>query len=100
MLRASCLTGRLSRRGQHILQEDTVSLRRVCHQHMSHGSHQPSVLQNGAAAHPLHDASSGLPVSYTHLLRHVELVMSHGQLHRAPQVKHRKNVEAELDRFL
>ena len=24
----------------------------------------------------------------------------HGQLHRAPQVKHRKNVEAELDRFL
>ena len=33
-------------------------------------------------------------------LRHVELVMSHGQLHRAPQVKHRKNVEAELDRFL
>ena len=52
MLRASCLTGRLSRRGQHILQEDTVSLRRVCHQHMSHGSHQPSVLQNGAAAHP------------------------------------------------
>ena len=60
MLRASCLTGRLSRRGQHILQEDTVSLRRVCHQHMSHGSHQPSVLQNGAAAHPLHDSSSGL----------------------------------------
>ena len=60
MLQASCLTGRLSRRGQHILQEDTVSLRRVCHQHMSHSSHQPSVLQNGAAAHPLHDASSGL----------------------------------------
>ena len=51
MLQASCLTGRLSRRGQHILQEDTVSLRRVCHQHMSHSSHQPSVLQNGAAAH-------------------------------------------------
>ena len=34
MLQASCLTGRLSRRGQHILQEDTVSLRRVCHQHI------------------------------------------------------------------
>ena len=59
MLRTSCLTGRLSRRSQHILQEDTVSLRRVCHQHMSHSSHQPSVLQMGCRS-SLHDASSGL----------------------------------------
>ena len=40
------------------------------------------------------------PLDDLRALRHVELVMSHGQLHRAPQVKHRKNVEAELDRFL
>ena len=42
---------------QHGLCKNTVASCRVIDQHMGHCTHQPSVLQDGAAAHPLHDAA-------------------------------------------
>ena len=59
---------------------------------------ETGTLEPGKAADLIVTAAD--PLADLRALRHVELVMSHGQLHRAPQVKHRKNVEAELDRFL
>lgn len=59
---------------------------------------ETGTLEPGKAADLIVTAAD--PLADLQALRHVELVMSHGQLHRAPQVKHRKNVEAELDRFL
>ena len=45
------LSKTLCRRIQHILYKDTVSPRRIIHQHMGHRTHQFSVLNNRAAAH-------------------------------------------------
>ena len=59
---------------------------------------ETGTLEPGKAADLIVTAAD--PLADLRALRHVELVMPHGQLHRAPQVKHRKNVEAELDRFL
>ena len=59
---------------------------------------ETGTLEPGKAADLIVTAAD--PLADLRALRHVELVMAHGQLHRAPQVKHRKNVEAELDRFL
>lgn len=59
---------------------------------------ETGTLEPGKAADLIVTAAD--PLADLRALRHVELVMSLGQLHRAPQVKHRKNVEAELDRFL
>ena len=59
---------------------------------------ETGTLEPGKAADLIVTAAD--PLADLRALRHVELVMSRGQLHRAPQVKHRKNVEAELDRFL
>ena len=59
---------------------------------------ETGTLEPGKAADLIVTAAD--PLADLRALRHVELVMSHGQLHRAPQVKHRRNVEAELDRFL
>ncbi len=59
---------------------------------------ETGTLEPGKAADLIVTAAD--PLADLRALRHVELVMSHGRLHRAPQVKHRKNVEAELDRFL
>ena len=42
---------------QHGLCKNTVASCRVIDQHMGHCTHQPSVLQDGTAAHPLHDAA-------------------------------------------
>ena len=41
----------LSRRIQHILNENPVAPGGVIDQHMGHGSHQSAVLDDGAAAH-------------------------------------------------
>ena len=65
---------------------------------LEHGVSQTISLEPGKAADLIVTAAD--PLADLRALRHVELVMSRGQLHRAPQVKHRKNVEAELDRFL
>ena len=59
---------------------------------------ETGTLEPGKAADLIVTAAD--PLADLRALRHVELVMSHGQLHRAPQVKRRENVEAELDRFL
>ena len=40
------------------------------------------------------------PLEDLRVLRHVELVVTRGQIIRQPKVKIRKNVEAELDKFL
>ena len=42
---------------QHGLGKDAVAPGRVVDQHMGHRAHQPPVLQDGAAAHALHDAA-------------------------------------------
>mgnify|MGYP004506480513 CR=1 FL=1 len=41
----------LSRHGQHILHENAVALCGVVQQHMGHSAHDPSVLEDRAAAH-------------------------------------------------
>ena len=42
---------------QHGLRKNAVASCRVIDQYMGHCAHQPPVLQDGAAAHPLHDAA-------------------------------------------
>ena len=53
----------LSHRLQHMLQQDAVALGGVVHQHMGDRAHQPSVLEDGAAAHALDDAARRLQES-------------------------------------
>ena len=47
----SPLSELLSRRIQHILNENSVTPGRIVHQYMGHCAHQFAVLYNGAAAH-------------------------------------------------
>ena len=44
--------------------------------------------------------TAGSPLDDLRTLRHVDMVMTRGRLIRSPRVKHRKNVDAELDKFL
>ena len=53
MAGAKCPCQFLSRRVQHIFDEDAIARRGVVHQHMGHGADDLSILKDGAAAHSL-----------------------------------------------
>ena len=44
--------------------------------------------------------TAGNPLDDLRTLRHIDMVMARGRLVRQPRVRHRKNVDAELDKFL
>ena len=72
---------------QHILNKDPIAPGRILYQHMSNGPNELSVLNNGAAAHPLDDPSRDLqqPLIY-HLqldsaIHIVVIQVNRGDLH-------------------